>query len=118
MEKVSVKLIIDTMAKWVEERRPISPSQWLDAGLKLNLLRGELDDMLYTLEHNLSVEKADLMTAQDMTVAKVEVLIKAKPEYKEMRILQAKIKQLEEFVRLAKKRASLKEEEYINSKYN
>jgi hypothetical protein len=51
--------IIDTMKKWVEEKRPISPSTYLDAGLKLNILRGDLDDHYFELESELAKQKAN-----------------------------------------------------------
>lgn len=107
--------IMDTMKKWVEERHPVSAGQWLDASGKLNVLRSELDDRYFELESFLSQEKATLLSG-DMTSAKAESLIKAKLEYLEMRKLGAKIKQLEEFIRIAKKQATLKNEEYINGK--
>ena len=115
MNKVSATLILDTMKSWIEERQPISPHQWLDASAKLNILRGDIDAELYEIEHYLAVKKADMMVEENMTHARAETFIKAQPEYKELRLKQSKIKQIEEFIRIAKKQASLVNEEYKNS---
>lgn len=100
------------MAGWVEEKKSIPASLYLDSALKLNILRGDIDDKIYTLEHNLNVEKAELLKSPEMTSAKAEALMKARPEYMELRKLTAKAKQIEEFVRLAKKMATLKDLEF------
>jgi len=107
--------IIDTMKKWVEEKHPISPATWLDASLKINILRSEFDEKYFELESELAQEKAKLLSLEDMTVAKADTLIKADPRYLEMRKLGGKIKQIEEMVRIAKKYSSLKDEEYRTS---
>lgn len=105
--------IISDIRRWVENRESISPHQWLDASARLNVLRSIWDDEYFTLEHNLSVDRANLMSSTEMTSAKAEIFMKSRPEYLLMRKMGAKIKQLEEFVRIAKKMASLKEEEFI-----
>lgn len=100
------------MAGWIDEKKNIPASLFLETANKLNILRGDLDDRFYTLEHNLAVEKASMFSDPEMTSAKAESMIKARPEYMEMRKLSAKIKQLEEFVRVAKKMATLKDTEF------
>lgn len=113
---INADTILDTMKKWVEEKHPISPAQWLDAGAKLNILRGDYDDLYFDLESLLAKEKAQLLSSQEMTSSKAESIIKAKDEYKDMRKLGAKIKMIEEFIRISKKQATLKETEWINNK--
>lgn len=113
---INADTILDTMKKWVEEKHSISPATWLDASAKLNILRGDYDDKYFDLESLLAKEKATLLSDNEMTSAKAESIIKAKDEYKEMRKLGAKIKMLEEFIKIAKKQSSLKETEWINSK--
>lgn len=107
--------IIDTMKKWVEEKHPISPSLWLDASLKLTVLRGDVDDKYFELESELAKEKADLLSMENMNVAKADAIIKSRDKYMEMRKLGGVIKRIEEMSRIAKKRATLKEEEYMHS---
>ena len=112
---ITALTIIETMKKWVEDKTPISPSLWLDASLKLNVLRGDLDNAYFELESILAKQKADYLTADNMTNAKAESLIKATDTYKEMRKVQAQIKQLEEFIKISKHQARLKNEEYMQS---
>jgi hypothetical protein len=112
---ITALTIIETMKKWVEEKHPIPPETWLDAGLKLNVLRGDLDDNYFELESELAKLKA-VYLENDMTNAKAESLVKAEDKYKEMRKALGKIKQLEEFIKLAKSYARLKNEEMINSR--
>lgn len=107
--------IIDTMKKWVEEKHPISPATWLDASLKINILRGEFDDRYFELESELAIEKSTLLSQPEMTVAKADSIIKSDPRYLEMRKLGGQIKRVEEMVRIAKKYSSLKDEEYRTS---
>lgn len=104
--------IINEMAEIVRNGQDIAPSHWLDKAVKLNVLRHEIDDRLYALEHNLAIEKFNFAKSTNSSIAMAESYIKTKPEYKEMRLLSAKVKQIEEFIKLAKKRASLKESEY------
>lgn len=107
--------IIDTMTKWVEEKHPISPAQWLDACAKINLLRSELDDKLFELENEIAKEKVKLLE-QDMTVAKAESIIKATDKYLEMRKLNGLLKRIEEMIKIGKKQSTLKENEWISGK--
>jgi hypothetical protein len=104
--------IIDTMKKWVEEKHPISPATWLDASLKINILRSDFDDRYFELESGLAQKKAELLSQEDMTVAKADTLVKADPRYLEMRKIGGTIKLVEEMIRIAKKYATLKDEEY------
>lgn len=112
MEKITPELIINQMAEWVEQKKAIAPSLWLQASAKLNVLRGDVDDRIYTLEHNLNVEKAELLKDIEMTSAKAESIVKARPEYMEMRKLTAKGKQIDEFIKISKRMATLKDLEF------
>ena len=115
MQKITAYTIIEVIKKWVEEKQAISPSQWLDASAKLNILRGDLDDEFFTLESSMANKKSDLLNSEDMTVAKADTIIKADVEYLEMRKIGGVLKRLEEFIRIAKKQASLKENEWNSS---
>jgi hypothetical protein len=107
--------IIDTMKKWVEEKQVISPAIWLDACLKITILKSDFDDRYFELESELAQKKADLLSKEEMTVAKADTIIKADPSFLEMRKLGGQIKRIEEMTRIAKKYATLKDEEYRTS---
>jgi hypothetical protein len=108
---ITALTIIDTMKKWVEEKHPISPAQWLDACAKINILRGDLDDKLFEMESELAKEKEKLLS-QDMTNAKAETIIKATDKYLEVRKLGGLLKRIEEMIKIGKKQATLKENEW------
>jgi len=116
METVTAISILNTMKGWVENKEPITADRWLEAAAKMNVLRGELDDNLFRIEHDLAVAKANLLASGDMTSAKADAVIKADDRYLMMRKANAQIKQLEEFIRIAKKQASLKNEEFIQNR--
>lgn len=112
---ITALTIVDTMKKWVEEKHPISPSMWLDACAKINILRGDLDDKLFEMESELAKQKEQLLS-QDMTNAKAEAIIKATDLHLEMRKLNGLLKRIEEMIKIGKKQAILKENEWINNK--
>jgi hypothetical protein len=113
---ITALTIIETMKKWVEEKRPIDAATWLDASLKLNVLRGDLDDKSFELDSQLAKKKMELMSNSEITNAHAETIIRADDRYKEMKKTNAQIKQLEEFIRISKKQATMKNEEFINSR--
>jgi len=98
------------MTGWVAEKQPISPSRWVDAAAKLNLFIGDENNRLYDLESELAKKKLPLL--EEMTVAKANATIEATEEYKEYRKQGAYIKQIQEFVRIAKKQATMSEMEF------
>lgn len=55
------------------------------------------------------------MSEPDMSVAKANVFIQARDEYKEMQILKAKQGQVTEFIRIAKQRARAVTDDYHNA---
>lgn len=109
---VTTDIIISTMKQWVEDKHPISPTKWIEASAKLNLLIGDENDKLYELESKIAKERAELLSQDKMTVAKANVLIEATDDYKEYRKQNARIKQIQEFVRISKKQATLSDTEF------
>lgn len=109
---ITVYSIIETMEKWVREKHPISAGQWLDASAKVNVLRGELDDKYFELESEIAGMRKSILSNSDTSVAKAEAIIKAEPIYLEMRKLGGTIKRVEEFIKIAKKQATLKDNEW------
>ena len=102
MTKVTCDTIIDWIAKQVEEKHPISPSLWLDSAAKLNALKEDETDRLFDLKQSVSRDKAALiMTGKSVAAAKVEV--EATDAFKAMCKQEAKVEQIAEFIRIAKK---------------
>ena len=113
METVSIDLILDTLRKWVEEKHPISPELWLDAAQKLNTLSGDLQAELYEKEEKLAQFALEMHTASEkLTVAMINLHKQANPLNREIQLTKAKLKRIEETIRIAKLQARLSYNEY------
>ena len=112
MEKVTTTRILDSMKEWVENKVPIPPSKWIEAAGKLNVFMGDESEIYYTLESELANRRKELLERSDMSVAKAKAIVEASPEYKAYRIQGAKIKQIEEFIRISKKMATITDGEF------
>lgn len=111
-EVVTTDLIIDTIKEWIEQKLPISPSLWVDAGMKLNVLLGEETSQLAQKEFELAQFASGMAsTSEKLSVAAIKLACASNPLSKEIAILKAKIKRGEELIRLAKLRARMSDEE-------
>lgn len=107
---VTCDSILDWMKDQVEHKRPISPHLWLEAAQKLNILSSDENDKLIELEHQLAKVRAGEMDAGKTGIA-AKVKVEASDIFKEARIQRARIKQIEEAIRLAKLSARIKNDE-------
>lgn len=110
-DKVTVDTILGTLKGWVETHTPVTPALWLDASAKLLILMGDESDILYDLESKVAQMKAQMLSDERMTVAKANVTVEASEEYNQYRKQYAKVKRIEEFVKIAKKQATLRDSE-------
>lgn len=94
----------------VQEKKPISPQQFVEASAYLVILIGEEHSKLYDLEQKVSKMKVDLLEKHDK-VNKVNLIMDASDEYKEAKKQKAFIGQIEEMVRLAKLLGRMKNDE-------
>lgn len=110
-EKITCKFILDEMQERVENKIPVDPSWWIDASSKLMVLIGDEHDKYYELEEFINKKKAEYLRDGE-SAPRATILVEALPEHRLMRRQKAYIEQIVEFVRLAKKRSSLGNEEY------
>lgn len=109
-EKITTQTIIETMKVWVENKQVIPPSKWIDAALKLNVLMGDDIDQLCELESE--VARAKVMEIENgAKISEANVRTQAGDLYKQYRKKQAYVKGIEEFIRIAKKQATLRDNE-------
>ncbi len=105
---------IDSILEWFEdaarERQVVTPTQYVDAGLRLLSLLGEEQAKLAELEHVCNKVMAAHLE-EGKTAAYAKAIMKALPEHREMVLQKAKCDRVVEFVRLAKKRASMLDSE-------
>lgn len=108
---------IDTMMSWfhqaVQEKKVISPGKWIEAAQYANVLIGDEHDKLFDISQLVAQDKAKLIS-EGNSVAKAQALVEGTQEYKEYRKQKAKISQIEEFIRISKIQARLKDEEMRN----
>jgi len=101
---------MDWLTKTVESKQPISPAQFVEAASYLVILIGDEHSKLYNLEQKVSQMKLDLLPSAK-SVAEVKIRIEATDTYKEMREQAAKIKQIDEMIRVAKLLGRMKGDE-------
>lgn len=115
MELVTTDKIISWLKDQVENKNPVSPQTWLDAALKLTVLMDNESDELATLEMKVAQAKYEILKNQEKkSVALAEVEVESTDLYRQMRIKKAKIDRILEFVRLAKKQATIRENQIQN----
>lgn len=112
-EVVTTDTIIDFLQVKVEQKEPISPSVWLDAAQKLNVLTGDETDKLYDMQQKVAIKKVSYIEA-GKSVSEAKSLIEATDEHKEMMKQKAKVSRIEEFIRIAKIQARMKDNEWRN----
>jgi hypothetical protein len=101
----TVDKILEYVEDKVEHKIPFSPGAYLDLAQKMTSLMGNLDDELIQAKMKVNRRMAEL--CKEESVAKAKMVIQAEPEYEVYLRLDAKRKQAEEFIRLAKKRVEL-----------
>lgn len=111
MEKVTIDGIIDTLIEWTENKVPISPDRWIDAALKLNLLKGDLSDKIIDLQQYLAAEKIRHLE-QGKSVAYARTMVEGNTYFAECRKMEAKVRMIEEQIRLAKVRGRMAADDY------
>lgn len=104
--------MIDDIISWfriqIENNNPIPPSKWLDEAMKLNVLLEDVDEQWAFAR--LSVNQLKAHGIEDgLPASTAKIKAEATAEYKVMLDLEAKRDRIQEFIRLAKKRATLKE---------
>lgn len=110
-EKVTIDTILGKLMEWVESKTPINPELWIDAALKMNLLKDPLTGRIIALQQSLAQKRVDLLE-QGKSVAYARTVLEADDEYAECRTLEARIKLVEEQIRLAKHRARMASDDY------
>jgi len=111
MEKVTIDSIIGKLIEWTENKIPINPEMWIDAGLKLNLLKEPLMSRTIALQQSMA-KKRVILLEQGKTVAFARTALEADDEYSECELLKARIKMIEEQIRLAKVRGKMGLDDY------
>ena len=118
MELVTTDSIIKYLQEKVEKKEPLHASVWLDSAQKLNILIGDEHDKLFDLQQKVALLKIqyyeNALEGQKPNVSRAKMYVEATDQYKQMQAVKAKILAIEEFIRIAKIQAKLKDTEYGN----
>lgn len=110
---VTVDTIIDFLKEQVEQKLPLSPSVWLDAAMKLNVLLADEHDILFDLQQKVANKRVDVLQEDEKgNVSRAKMYVEASDEYRDMNKQKAKIERIEEFIRLSKVQARMKDNEF------
>lgn len=114
-ELVTVDSILEYLQKQVESREQIPPSRWLDAAQRLNVLLGDEIDKLAEMKQKVALMKVTHYETQTKpSVAMSKMYVETKDEYRDMIKQEGKIDQINEFIRIAKLQARMKDNEFRN----
>lgn len=107
-----MKEIIARIEKWISSGQPVPPGMWIDEAMKLMAFYGTESDKLIDLEKSVAVIKWERISQGDSD-AKAESYKRTTEEYAEMKRQEVRVKRIDEYVRLAKKRATLSDNEFV-----
>ena len=104
----TVETIMEEIERRVRENQAISPASWIEAALRVNLLGAELDNKLANYEAEMIAIEAEYLKT-DISSAKAKTLAKGQIDYKDYLETRARFKRVNEWIMLAKKRATIQE---------
>lgn len=103
--------VIERLQAWVRDGNPIAPGLWIDEAMRLLAFYGTESDRLVDMETVKSRVKWDYKQDNDCSDAQAESYVRTTQEYAQWRKQEQLVKQLDEYIRLAKKRATLASDE-------
>lgn len=98
--------IMHYFQKAVLERKVLPPQEWMRGAMSINVLKQLESDKLAELEMQCA-EKESKYLEEGMTSAKAKTFLKADQLWMQYNKQRARVTQIEEFIRLAKKNATL-----------
>lgn len=107
-----MKDVIEKIQGWVRDGLPIAPGLWIDEAMRLLAYYGEESDKLVELEQSVSRMKWTYMEVSGSSDAKAESYKKTTDEYANFKKQEQLVKMVDEYIRLAKKRATLAGDEF------
>lgn len=106
-EKITTDFILNTLREAVENKKAQFDAEfWIDAATKLVLLLPDDQDYLFTLEQEFMRKVDDFYKEMDKpTMARAKDKAKMTEEWLKYKQQQAKVKNVEEFIKICKARA-------------
>lgn len=110
MKNITTGTIMDWISEQVETKQSIDPNTFFDAAMKLNVLLGDEQEILFKRQQECAKLRGEYIL-EGKSVAMAKVLVEATENYREMLSQKAKIGRIEEFIRLSKIHVRLRSEE-------
>lgn len=104
----TVESVMQDLKERLEQSQPIGPSEFMEAAAKLVALAEGVDEELLLARMAVGRMKSDLMDL-GKTAAHAKVSVEASAEFEKYLRLEAKRERITEMIRVAKKRAELKQ---------
>jgi len=105
MDKITADTILQWFKNQVAGQKIVDPELWLDAAHKLVIFLGDEEMKLYELQQEVAELKLKYYNEMEKpVVSTAEMQVKATDKYKEFKQQEARINQIEEFIRIAKLR--------------
>jgi hypothetical protein len=105
---MTIDQIIDEMKRRVDEDIPIHPASWVDSATRINVLADTLDNQLAEYEGTMATAEAEYVKDGEPGV-RAKTLAKTHIDYTAYLKLKAKIKRIDEYIKLAKRRAMIEQ---------
>ncbi len=110
MNEVTIEVILSTLQEWVANKRNVDAKLWVEKAQELNIFLFDEYDKLAEAQQKVAALKIMSLDAQEKkNVSEATLRVEASDEYKEMRKLENKIKNVEEMIRIAKLQGRLRE---------
>lgn len=106
--------ILQNFKRWAIDKTPIDADTWLDAALHLNVLVEDIDDEITHMDFQMAEEECRIIADGESAAAAKRTCIQA-VDYETYLKLKSKRTRIDEFIRLAKKKAQLSNDRYKSS---
>lgn len=105
---MKIEEIMETMENRVINNEPISAGSWVEVALRINTLLSDKDNELACYEAEMANREAELVEKGE-TSSKAKILKTRAVDYKKYLELKGELKRIDEFIKLAKRRAMINE---------
>ena len=100
--------IIGEMKDRVEQNIPIHPASWVESATRINVLADTLDNQLAEYEGTMAEKEAEFVQEGE-PANKAKILARNYINYTAYLKLKARIKRIDEYIKLAKRRAMIEQ---------
>ena len=108
IKNMNIEEIMKNIENRVINNEPISASDWVEVALRVNTLLSDKDNLIACYEAEMANAEAELVEKGE-TSSKAKILRTRAVDYKKYLELKGELKRIDEFIKLAKRRAIINE---------